>query len=307
MIALQNRVPSILIASHGEWVGRSVESVLEINGYGVLRVESGRQALELARTTRPDGLILDMSLADIGGIEICRTLHDDPLFDQSVPIFLTAPGPVSNRVRALAYEAGGWDFCSQPLDVETLLLKMGTFLRARRQTASQGSTLLDPSTGVYTSYGLHHWAEHLGARATRKHEPFACVAVTLTNDIEQERTPRLTTDEVAMVGALCLAESRKSDIVAYVGESQFAILAPETDDSGARSFVGRLKRAAERRAPDFGGARQPLQAGFCAVTDFASAGLPAIEVVRRAHAALRFALSGLDAGGLQSFDELPLS
>ena len=307
MIALQNRVPSILIASHGEWVGRSVESVLEINGYGVVRVESGRRALELARTTGPDGLILDMALADLGGIEICRTLHDDPLFDQSVPIFLTAPGPVSNRVRALAYEAGAWDFCSQPLAAEMLLLKMGTFLRARRQTASHGSALLDPSTGVYTSFGLHHWAEHLGARAARKHEPFACVAVTLTSGVEPGRTPRLTTDEVAMVGEMCLAESRKSDIVAYVGESQFAILAPETDGSGARSFVGRLKRAAERKATDFGGALQPLHAGFCAVPDFASAGVPAIEVVRRAHAALRFALTGFDAGRLQSFDELPPS
>jgi len=45
MVELRNRQPLVLIASHGEWVGRSVVSVLELNGYAVLRVDGGRRQI----------------------------------------------------------------------------------------------------------------------------------------------------------------------------------------------------------------------------------------------------------------------
>src|SRR5262245_10564630 len=56
-----DQAPLVLIASGGEWVGRSLENVFESNGYTVLRIESGRRALELARRTNPDALLLDDS------------------------------------------------------------------------------------------------------------------------------------------------------------------------------------------------------------------------------------------------------
>jgi len=105
MVELRKRPHLVLIATHGEWMGRSVESVLELNGYSVLRVDGGRRALELARGSSPDALILDTTLPEIDGIEVCRGLVDDPLFDHSTPIFMTSTAPVSNRVRLEAYES----------------------------------------------------------------------------------------------------------------------------------------------------------------------------------------------------------
>lgn len=302
-----DRTPRILIASHGEWVGRSVESVLALEGYVVQRVGTGWQALEIARATQPDALILDSSLSDLGGIEVCRTLRDDPDFDRSTPIFITAPAPVSNRIRTSAYEAGGWDFCSQPLDVESLLLKLGTFLRGRRQT--RGSTLdalVDPHTGVYTTHGLRQWAEQLGARAARNHESLACLAVSFTDDDDSVRGRSRQADMLA-VADLCLAESRKSDVVAYVGENRFAILAPDTDGDGARGFAARLQRAVEDGTAKAHRPPRPLRAGFYAVTDFGAAGVPPVEVVQRAQAALSFALSRGGQVGFMNFDDLPVS
>ncbi len=66
MTESQSQAPLVLVASGGEWVGRSLENVLESNGYTVVRVESGRRALESARRTNPDALLLDDSLPDIG-------------------------------------------------------------------------------------------------------------------------------------------------------------------------------------------------------------------------------------------------
>jgi GGDEF domain-containing protein len=107
---------------------------------------------------------------------------------------------------------------------------------------------------------------------------------------------------------ICRAQSRKSDVVGYVGESRFAILAPETNGTGARQFVGRLQRAVESS----GSVRvlksgRPLRAGFFAVSDFGAAPVEATEVVRRAEAALQFTQTAAFSNGTLSFDELPAS
>lgn len=308
MVELRKRPHLVLIASHGEWMGRSVESVLELNGYSVLRVEGGRRALELARGSSPDALILDTSLPEIDGIEVCRGLVDDPLFDHSTPIFMTSTAPVSNRVRLEAYEAGAWDFCAQPLDVETLLFKLRTFLRARRRAeAAQSISLIDPLTGLYSAFGLRHWAETLGARASRNHEPFACVAVSSLGTSGDARTAKSSSARLNYLADVCRAQARKSDVIGYVGESRFAILAPDTDAPGARRLVDRLQDAIEESATgpvEVEGRHPALHAGFFAASDFSAVKVEPAEVVRRAETALQYVLMGGGEGTL-SFDELP--
>jgi PleD family two-component response regulator len=308
MVELRNRQPLVLIASHGEWVGRSVESVLELNGYAVLRVDGGRRALDLARHVSPDALILDTALSEIDGITVCRALTDDPLFDHSTPIFITSPAPASNRVRTEALEAGAWDFLTQPLDIESVLLKMATFLRARRRLVDAESTsLIDPQTGLYSARGLRHWAAQLGARASRNHEPLACVVVTSNTPGDATTSGKPVSAALSYMSDLVRAKSRKSDVVGYVGESRFAILAPDTDEAGARQFVGRLQRALERTTTTESDTQVALHAGFYAAADFGASGVDATEVVGRAEAALQYALTAGSGGDALSFDDLPVN
>jgi two-component system, cell cycle response regulator len=303
----QNRQPLVLIASHGEWVGRSVESVLGLNGYAVLRVDGGRRALDLARQASPDALILDTGLSEIDGISVCRALSRDPLFDQSTPIFITAPAPASNRVRTEAFEAGAWDFSTHPFDVEIIQLKLATFLRARRRiTEVESASFIDPLTGLYSARGLRHWAAQIGARASRNHEPLACVVVTSSSAGSAATTGQPVSVALSSMAELCRTKSRKSDIVGYMGDSRFAILAPDTDEQGARQFVGRLQEALGRGSPS-ADVERSLHAGFYAVADFAASDVAATEVVGRAETALRHALSGASGSAALSFDDLPAS
>lgn len=307
MVESQNRQPLVLIASHGEWVGRSVESVLGLNNYAVLRVDSGRRALDLARHVNPDVLLLDTGLSEIDGVTVCRALNDDPLFDHSTPIFITAPAPASNRARIEAFEAGAWDFVTQPFDVETILLKMSTFLRARQRLVDvQSTSFIDPLTGLYSARGLRHWAAQLGARASRNHEPFACVVVT--SNVPADAPGKPVSAALNYMAELCRTKSRKSDVVGYVGESRFAILAPDTDEAGARHFVERLQEALEKlpstAASDV---ETSLHAGFYAVADFSASGVDGAEVVGRAETALSYALSSTAGPGALSFDDLPVN
>jgi PleD family two-component response regulator len=306
----QTQAPLVLIASGGEWVGRSLENVLESNGYTVLRVESGRRALELARRTNPDALLLDDSLPDIGAVDVCRALRDDPLFNRATPIFITAAAQHASRVRAGAYAAGAWDYCTLPVDVETLLAKLGTFVRARHEIDTvRSKALFDRLTGLYTEYGLQHWVEQLGARALRKREPIACVVVA--PDVGATEGMALSAEQsseaLAEITDICRAHARRSDILGYLGDSRVAILAPDTDVAGVQRLIDRLQHAlgqgaaAKSRA---GHKTASLRAGYCAVSNLAAANLTPSELVRRAETALAYAPRGGFDSSAVNFDEM---
>jgi PleD family two-component response regulator len=288
-------------------VGRSLENVLESNGYTVVRVETGRRALELSRRTNPDALLLDDSLPDIGAVDVCRALRDDPLFNRATPVFITASAQHASRVRAAAYAAGAWDYCTLPVDVETLLAKLGTFVRARMEIDSvRSKSLFDRLTGLYTEQGLEHWVEQLGARALRKREPIACVVVSPEVTEAASLTPEQSGEALAEIADICRSQARRSDILGYLGDSRVAILAPDTDAAGVQRLIERLRHALEDGAakPRSTQRASSLRAGYCAVSNLAAANLAPRELMRRAETALAYAPRGRLESMAVNFDEM---
>src|SRR2546427_9145880 len=85
--------PRLLIASHHAEAGLALKELGEKNGYTGLRCFTATQALERARTTRPDVIVLDDSLLDADPLETNRALRDDPLVGARTPILLVTPHP----------------------------------------------------------------------------------------------------------------------------------------------------------------------------------------------------------------------
>lgn len=312
MEALAKHAPVLLIATEGEWAGRSLESVLERHGYAILRAEDGRDALGRALQRQPDALILDEHLGGIGGIEVCELLREDPTFDSSTPIIITASAPAPRAVRAAAYRAGAWEFCTQPLDIDTLLLQLGTFLRAKRELAHRRELALeDRTTGVLTPEGLERWAEKLAARASRNHESLACVVLEPVASAQRrsDSDSAHQGDSVSTASdflSLSRGSFRRSDIVGRTTDGRLALLAPETDAQGVQGMLARLRAVMESSAADSANDGGGFKAGYWAVQDFASAPLEPPELMRRAmraHDHLRATHNKFAIG----FDQLPVS
>jgi DNA-binding response OmpR family regulator len=310
MIGTNPRKLVVLIGCSDEWMCRSLETVFAEKLYDVTRTGSGKQALQHARRRRYDVLLLDERLDELTGVEVTVALRDDPLFDHATPIVIISSSHSTLPGRLTAYAAGAWEYCHLPLDVDGLFLKLGTFLRARNElAASQANSLMDPSSGVYTTFGLHQLGEQLEARAVRNHEAFACLAFSPQAD-GHEPGQRLSAEEQESfvdVAHVLREQARRSDIVAKTGDSQLAILAPDTDAAGARLLVERLQReltAASKHAANPGSFR--LRAGYCAVSDLAAANVDVNELVRRAKSALAHVPSGRGET-VVSFDDLPVA
>src|SRR5262249_42101870 len=184
----------------------------------------------------------------------------------------------ASRVRAAAYAAGAWDYSTLPVDVETLLAKLGTFVRARHEIDTiRSKALFDRLTGLYTEYGLRHWVEQLGARALRKSEAIACIVVAPDIAVAEGSalTAEQSSDALAEITDVCRAHARRSDILGYLGDSRVAILAPDTDVAGVQRFIDRLQHAlGDAPSKTRSGQRaSSLRAGYCAVSNMAAANL----------------------------------
>jgi DNA-binding response OmpR family regulator len=309
MTSIPSRKLAALVGCNDEWMCRSLETVFAERGFAVTRSLSGKQALKLARRGSFDVLMLDERMDDLSGLKVCIALRDDPLFDHATPIVIISQSHTSVPSRNAAYAAGAWEYCHQPVDFDALFLKIGTFLRARQQLAAfQSTSLMDQASGFYTTLGLHHLSQQLGARALRNHEAFACVAFSPEqepSDSGQRRTgddENGASDDVAQV---VREQRRKSDVVAKTGESRFAILAPDTDAVGARLLVARLQRELDVASKHATHGSIRLRAGYCAVSDLAAANVDLAELFHRAESALAHVPATGRRGEIVSFDELP--
>jgi PleD family two-component response regulator len=297
------RPPLVLVANDQEWSARSLESILAPNGYAVLRAYTGRQALERARSARPDLIILDAQMPDLHGVEVCQQLRADPRFPATVPIIITTAGPSGRAQRLEAYQAGAWEFLGQPLDGESLLLRLRTFLLAKFEADSLlEEGLLDAATGLYNMRGLSRRAREVGADVLRRRAPLACVVFAADPGADPDgATTRSVSDILRQHG-------RASDVIGRLGDTEFAVIAPSTPASGAVQLVERIDGLLQRHTADPAGTAPRLRAGYCAIPDLAASRLDVLQVLLQATTALRSLVAetpGAPGARNRSFEEVP--
>jgi diguanylate cyclase (GGDEF)-like protein len=308
-----SRPPLVLVANEQEWSARSLESILGPNGYAVLRAYTGRQALDLARTALPDVVILDVRMPDMDGLEVCAELRGDPRFSPAMPIIITASAPSARGQRLAALRVGAWEYFSQPLDGEVLLLKLQSFVQAKQAVdRMRDDSLIDAATGLYNLRGLARRARELGAEAARRREALACVAFAPDLDhVAVGAREALALQAAEHLGAVCRRAGRASDAIGRLGLSEFGIVAAGTEAAGAVRLVERLRSAAEDIPVVVDGATQRLEirAGYCAVPNFSDASIDAVEMIFRATTALRHLREERSSGGfhIRAFDDVPVA
>jgi len=116
----------ILVVDDERAVRESLRRALELEGYQVELAEDGERALEqVASTSAPDAVILDVLMPGIDGLEVCRRLRAE---DNAVPVLmLTARAEVDSRVAGL--DAGADDYLPKPFALAELLARLRALLR----------------------------------------------------------------------------------------------------------------------------------------------------------------------------------
>jgi len=114
----------ILVVDDDKDIVQTIKGNLELDGYEVLAAFNGRTGLHIAKTTRPDLIILDLTLPDIDGIKTCQIIRRE--FDFPI-IMLTARDGVADKV--LGLECGADDYIVKPFNFLELSARIKSILK----------------------------------------------------------------------------------------------------------------------------------------------------------------------------------
>ncbi|MCL5022245.1 MAG: sigma-54 dependent transcriptional regulator [Nitrospirae bacterium] len=110
--------PSVLVVDDEEGIRESLSGILEDEGYGVVTVGSGEDALRLLQEQTPDLVILDVWLPGMDGIQ---TLREIKTLKRDIPVIMIS-GHGNIEVAVKATRIGAYDFLEKPLSLERVLL-----------------------------------------------------------------------------------------------------------------------------------------------------------------------------------------
>ena len=287
--------PRILIASHHAEAGLALKELGEKNGYTVVRCFTAVQALERARVTRPDVIVLDESLVDADPLETSRALRDDPLVGASTPILLVTTGQAVTTEHQRALRAGVWEFLPHPFNPAEAAARLQTYVLHRLEVArAQGGQVVQDDAGLYTTRGLALRAQELTLQAFHHGAALACVALAPVGNGTADGA-----GAVQLVARVLCASGRRSDAIGRIGPSEFAVVAPGTDGAGAVMLAQRVAKAVRAAS----GAEPPaLRAGYDAVGNTRYTPVEPKNLLARATSALRIAKGEAGANWIRAFD-----
>lgn len=147
----------ILLVEDNADLAYGLRNNLEYEGYEVDVAPDGKTGLELARTRGHDLIVLDLTLPEVDGLQVLRSLRKD---DDTTPVLiLTARGEESEKVVGL--RSGADDYVTKPFGVLELLARIEAILRRSSGGSSGnpaewtfGNIVVDESTRAVVRDGV---------------------------------------------------------------------------------------------------------------------------------------------------------
>lgn len=131
-------MPKILIVEDNEDNWQILSRRLRRRGYDVVIARDGKQGLTMARSDRPDLILMDMNLPLLDGWEATRLIKADPKAKHTPVIALTAHALTGDRDKAL--EAGCDDYHTKPVELPRLLEQIEVQLQKRAAAVASAAS-----------------------------------------------------------------------------------------------------------------------------------------------------------------------
>ena len=127
----------LLYAEDEAAMSEAVCDILTYHKYSVDAVFDGEEALAYARLEKYDGIILDVMMPKLDGLQVLRTLRAEGC--KTPILLLTAKGEIADRVEGL--DAGADDYLPKPFHMAELLARVRAMLRRREESFGDVLTL----------------------------------------------------------------------------------------------------------------------------------------------------------------------
>ncbi|MET1075575.1 MAG: response regulator transcription factor [Umezawaea sp.] len=128
---------TVLLADDDRAIRESLVRAMELEGYRVIPVPNGVQAINEVRRSGVDAAVVDVMMPGVDGLDVCRLLRADGY--RTPILLLTARSETSDRVEGL--DAGADDYLVKPFELDELLARLRALLR-RVEPPPEGNRVL---------------------------------------------------------------------------------------------------------------------------------------------------------------------
>ena len=112
--------PCVLVIDDDDRVSQTVSLILEFEKFEIKRAPRASAGLEMARTCKPDVILLDLMLPDMPGTDVLRTLKQNRKTSR-IPVFLFTANAEKADGDSIARSAG---IISKPFDAEDMVARL---------------------------------------------------------------------------------------------------------------------------------------------------------------------------------------
>ncbi len=297
------RPASALVVSARAGVFETVDRALARDDYVLLPAVEREDVYTWVQDLPPDVVFVDHG-TDGRGIPVLKELAEDPRVAPWTPVFLVHDAPLERSQVIQGVVAGAWDVLTFPLDEEITRIRVRSMVAGKLEADdTHAGSILDDETGLYTWRGLVERAEELSALAVRHRRAIGCVA--FAPDLDHEGLAETGTSRLREIAARMATVTRgivrRSDLIGIAaGPTDFLVLAPDTNATGAQTLAGRLTAATRQNGDD--GDTLRTRAGYYGVADMLSAGIRPVDLLMRAARALRAAQAGRLPDAVRFYD-----
>ncbi|RIK56574.1 MAG: DNA-binding response regulator [Chloroflexi bacterium] len=127
---------TILVVDDEAKLRQMLRVYLEQEGYGVVEAANGREAIYVARAEKPDLILLDLMMPEMGGYEFVRAYAREAA---TPVIMLTAR--IEDQDKIVGLELGADDYVTKPFNVRELIARVRAVLRRAHKAAAEPDVL----------------------------------------------------------------------------------------------------------------------------------------------------------------------
>ena len=253
-----------------------LSTMLASQGYEVVESDRGCSAIELAQADPPDLILLDISMPEMDGFEVCQVLKSKELTKDIPVIFISALKEIEEKSHA--FKIGGDDYITKPFYIEEVLLRVENHLKKHRlqlelQTKNyrlqqenrqlletEDKLLLsnrkldklanfDSLTEIANRHRFDRVLVNEWQRGNREKNFLALILADidyfkLYNDYFGHQAGDACLKKVAQ--AILQTVNRPADLVARYGGEEFAIVLPQTSAENALLIAQKIRLAVEK-------------------------------------------------------------
>ncbi len=120
-------------------ISKLIKYNLEKEGFTCFSAQTGEEALETLKKTKPDLVILDIMLPGMDGLEVCRRIRQEKELAGVSVIMLTAKGEEVDRI--VGFELGADDYMVKPFSPRELVLRIKAVLKREKREEAEDELL----------------------------------------------------------------------------------------------------------------------------------------------------------------------